>query len=247
MRKTLLLLSFATFLSISLIGQQEVKTISFNSLDGIEITADLYEIENKEAPLILLFHQASYSRGEYLKIAPVLNNMGFRCLAIDQRSGNAINGVENETFKRAAAKNKGTQYADAAIDLEAALKYAKENLSANKIIVWGSSYSSSLVFYLASKYPEEVKGILSFSPGEYFLLNGKTVRLYAAKVKCPVFVTSAKNEKGAWKDIYEAIPGDKRFFLPEHQGLHGSKALWPTSKGSQDYWQAVEAYLSQFK
>jgi len=223
------------------------KKLILEAVDGVKITADFYEIEEKNAPIILLFHQANYSRGEYRSIAPTLNQMGFHCLAIDQRSGKTINGVENETHKEAVKLKKGTLYPDAIPDLEAALVYAKSELSAEKIIIWGSSYSSSLVFYLAAKHPEDIAAILSFSPGEYFTVEDKTVRLFSAKVKCPVFITSAKKEKGSWQAIYDAIPSEKTFFLPEKNGFHGSKALWPSREGSESYWMAVDEFLKQFR
>ena len=48
--------------------------ITFPSADGLVITADLYlQNRNKEVPFVVLFHQAGWSRGEYLEIAPKLN------------------------------------------------------------------------------------------------------------------------------------------------------------------------------
>ena len=81
------------------------KTVHYKSKDGIQITADLYMSHKTSAPFIVLFHQARWSRGEYREIAPKLNKMGFNCLAVDQRSGDAVNGVENETKKSADRKS----------------------------------------------------------------------------------------------------------------------------------------------
>lgn len=223
------------------------KEIQFKSSDGITITGDLYEIENKAAPLILLFHQAGYSRGEYREIAPKLNALGFACLAIDQRSGNEVNGVINLTHAEAAKTNNTTTYPDAFPDLEAALNYSKNDLSRNEVIIWGSSYSSSLVFILAAKYPKQITGILSFSPGEYFKYKKKKVQDYAKKVKCPVFITSAKNEKSSWEDIYELINSEKEYFLPTKKGFHGSKALWTEKEGNEEYWETVINFLNKLK
>ncbi|WP_424352380.1 hypothetical protein, partial [Lutimonas sp.] len=68
------------------------ETINFKASDGVTVTADLYMPHKTSAPFILLYHQAGYSRGEYLSIAPQLNAMGFNCLAVDQRSGDKVNG-----------------------------------------------------------------------------------------------------------------------------------------------------------
>ena len=113
-----------------LFGQQN--TIEFNSTDGVTITADTYLTENKEAPFIILFHQARFSRGEYLEIAPKLNQLGFNCMAIDQRSGKEVNNVINQTHLSAIALGKPTKYPDAIPDLEATLQYVKNNYKPQK-------------------------------------------------------------------------------------------------------------------
>lgn len=228
-------------------GQSSAKTIYFNSLDGLKITADLYMTADKNAPLIILYHQARYSRGEYLEIAPKLNAMGFNCLAVDQRSGDKVKGIINETHQRAVEKELPTAYLDAMPDLEATLLYVENVFKPEKIIVWGSSYSSALVFVLAANHGE-INGILSFSPGNYFELDGKSVSDYAKNVSCPVFITSSKSEEESWRPIYESLASkDKSFFLPEDEGFHGSKALWEENEGYENYWKAVEGFLIQFK
>ncbi len=222
------------------------KEISFPSEDGLKITADLYLNQNAKAPLIILFHQAGYSRGEYRPIAPMLNEMGFSCLAIDQRSGAGVNDVLNETNARATAKKMPTEYIDALPDLEAALDFAQATISKD-IIIWGSSYSSALVVYLGAEHGEELKGILAFSPGEYFSIHGKKFEDYAKDVKAPFFVTSAKNEHDNWKGIYANIPGEKAYYLPSDPGFHGSRALWPTNAGHEACWAEVTKFLEGLK
>lgn len=231
-------LSFAT-------TDEPFKEITFKSIDGVNLTADLYKINNT-APYIILCHQAGYSRGEYREIAPKLNRLGFNCLAIDQRSGQEVNGVINQTFKAAQLSGKGTEYTDAEQDVNAAIAYVNGELKANKIILWGSSYSAALTFVVASKN-KRVDGILAFSPGEYFKVNGKSISDFAERVSCPVFVSSAKNEESAWMGIYEKVSSPKRYFLPTDDGFHGSKALWTDKKGHEKVWAAVEKYLMTFE
>ena len=55
--------------------------------------------------------------------------LGFNCMAIDQRSGQGVNKVTNETAKLAAKEKKATNYDDAEQDMVAALQYAKENFA----------------------------------------------------------------------------------------------------------------------
>lgn len=223
------------------------KTVLLKTQDDITVRADISEVEGNDAPIILLFHQAGYSRGEYREISPRLNELGFNTIAIDQRSGLEINGVENETFKEVKNTNKPTEYIDAMIDLSTALDYVKENYPAQKIILWGSSYSASLSLILAEKNQDIVSGVLAFSPGEYFEYEGKKIQEYSQSLNIPVFITSARNEYNSWEDIYEVIPfGNKESFLPTKKGVHGSGALWNNNKNNDEYWNAVKNFLMKF-
>ena len=225
--------------------QAQKETLTFLSSDQVKITADVYMTANEDAPFILLFHQAGYSRGEYLEIAPILNEMGYNCMAIDQRSGKGVNGVQNETYKDAVSKGKMTQYPDAYSDLEAALIFVKQQYHPKKIIVWGSSYSSSLVFILAAKHPE-IAAIMSFSPGSYFEFEGSTIVEWAKQVKAPIFVTSSKNEsKKCSQFILVSEHTKSQQYIPDLNGFHGSKALWKEKEGHEGYWKAVAYFLNE--
>ncbi len=255
MKKIVLLVMLFLFLVVVKANTEEIasmefkgETVSISGIDGVNIKADVYETQDIKAPVILLFHQAGFSRGEYRETAPLLNNLGFNCIAIDQRSGKGVNGIANETFLEATKKGLGTKYPDAFIDLKSGLKFAMRKYPANKIIVLGSSYSASLVFILAQKYFDTISAVIAFSPGEYFKFKGRAIKEYAKKVKCAVFITSAKNEHDYWEEIYESIPGSKKsFFLPESNGVHGSKALWKVNPNHQEYWKALKRFLSLLK
>lgn len=226
-------------------------TIEFPSEDGLTITADLYLAhKDRHTPFIVLFHQAGWSRGEYRETAPRLNAMGFNAMAVDQRSGDTVNGVENATARLAQAQGKPARYLDAMADMRAALAYARGHYAQGKLIAWGSSYSSALVLVLAGENPELADATLSFSPGEYFTQLGKSatwIRRHAANIRKPVFITSARDEHHAWANIYAAIPAaSKTSYIPASSGHHGSRALWKEFSDSTGYWQAVTAFLDQY-
>lgn len=226
-------------------------TVTFKSTNNVTVTADVYPSASHDkdtSPIILLFHQARFSRGEYREIAPKLAQMGYTCMAIDQRSGDAVNGVVNQTHLIADKLDLPTEYVDAYPDLDAAIQYAKKQFPNRKLILWGSSYSSSLSFIFGANYPDEVAGVLAFSPGEYFTYHENSIENYAREVKCPVFITSAKNEHDKWVAIYAAVPNAKKLsYLPAGEGFHGSKALWEENKGHKEYWNAVTKFLASLK
>jgi dienelactone hydrolase len=243
-----LILILIVALSLQLTAQEK---LNFKSSDGLEITADSYFENPETAPLILLFHQAGWSRGEYQEIAPKLNKLGFNCIAFDQRSGEEINDVINETYQRAVEQKLGTSYVDAEIDIVAAIEYAKKNhTKASQLIIWGSSYSAGLVLKIAGER-DDIGAVLAFSPGEYYKKMGKPadwIEQSAKKIEIPVFITSAKIEKKKWWKISEAIPSEEiALFLPTKLGKHGSRALWEKFSDHKEYWKAVTSFLDVIK
>ncbi len=220
------------------------EAVKFMARDGVTVFGDFYPAQSSRRGVILLFHQAGSNRGEYATIAPMLGKAGYDALAIDQRSGGTMWGRPNETAK---ALGKAAGYMDALPDLEAAVDFARKKSPGAPLLVWGSSYSSSLVFLLAAHHPEEIAALLSFSPGEYF--SGVSVRESAARVKCPVFVTSASDaeEVAAAKQLLDAVPAAiKTQFVPRH-GIHGSSTLRQdtNASGAAEAWAAVNAFLER--
>ena len=221
------------------------REVHFPAGDGVTITADVYAPLPTTAPMIVLFHQAGFSRGEYRAIAPRLNKLGFNAVAVDARAGEAVNGVGNATAASACKLGKPAAYVDAIADLKAAVRYAR-TLATGKLLVWGSSYSSALVLALGTELGADA--VLAFSPGEYFSDQGKPktwVADHAKQLAVPVFVTSARSEGAAWAPIVAAIdPKLVTTFVPTTAGRHGSSAL--VQLDGESYWTAVVTFLQPF-
>jgi dienelactone hydrolase len=227
--------------------------LTFEAPDGLPITAEYHPASAEPGtPLLVLFHQARSSRGEYRPMFRRLTEMGFNCLAVDLRSGGKMKEVKNGTNRYANQIGKGTNYVDALQDMTAALEYARAQYApaGTALVAWGSSYSSSLVVYEAGAHPELIDGVISFAPGEYFASLGKSetwIQESAAAVKCPVFMTGARAEEKQWRLIFDALATTEKVgFVPETKGRHGSRALWPESDASADYWKAVEGFLDRY-
>jgi len=227
----------------SLAAPVKPQDMTLRAEDGVVLYGQLYRAEHPKA-IILLFHQAGSNYAEYANIAPKLVEQGYSALAIDQRAGGDMFGRDNQTVKHAGRNGK---YLEAEKDLEAALAYAREQHL--PIAVWGSSYSSSLVFLLAAQHPDDIKALLSFSPGEY-LGTKDMVQSAAAKDKLPIFVTSAKDKEeidSATKIISASPSTIKVQFIPQIAGVHGSSTLLTerNPKGAAENWQAVLAFLGR--
>jgi pimeloyl-ACP methyl ester carboxylesterase len=213
--------------------------VTLTAADGAKVYGDYYPAAHPRA-LILLFHQAGSSAAEYATIAPKLNEMGYSALAIDQRSGGDMFGP-NRTVK---ALGGSQDYMKAKQDLKAALDWAEGK--GLPIVLWGSSYSSSLIFPLAAENPGKAKALLAFSPGEYF--DDKTmIETAAAKIDVPVFVTCAPTSEEIQRatPIVDALKSkDKQFYVPK-AGVHGSSTLIAgrDPSGAAANWAAVTKFL----
>lgn len=227
--------------------------VQFPSADGLMISANLYEID-KTSPVIVLCHQARYNKYEYNSIATKLNEKGFNCIAIDQRSGgemkstdNTDNSYVNETFLRAKKEGKATEYLDAEQDIIAAVKYAK-NIHKSPLILWGSSYSSTLALYIALEN-DAVNAVISFSPGNYLSKSKGSLIDKLPNLKKSAFITSSKQEIVYIDQLLEktTLNENQVHFKPKGTGYHGSKALWPKQTGGEEYWVAIDKFLEKTK
>ncbi len=218
--------------------------ITFPSLDSLPVTANLYQSID-DAPVIVLCHQARFNKFEYTKIAETLSKNGFTCLAIDQRSGGPIVETFNETMVAAVAAGKPVDYLDAEQDIIAAVNFMAKKYN-KKVILWGSSYSSTLVLYVALEN-DNVAAVISFSPGDYFIEEKGSLKEKLGKLTKPMFVTSSKEEAVELTGMLEKVKMGKSMihFVPNSAGAHGSRALWKTDLNNGEYWAAINAFLDE--
>lgn len=220
--------------------------VEFSAPDGLIISGNLYDVD-KEKPIILLMHQAGYNRIEYADIAPKLNAMGYNCLAIDLRSGGSFAGKSNNTSTRAIKKGLQPKMIDAQQDVAAAIDFLYKKYN-QKVIAWGSSFSSSLAL-LEGYNNSKVKAIVSFSPGDYFGNDITSLSTVFSEIDKPYLVTSSKQEAEALKTL---IGNSKQTdmqqqFIPSSNGFHGSRALWEGQDGAEEYWNVVTQFLNLLK
>ncbi|MEM7040091.1 MAG: alpha/beta fold hydrolase, partial [Bacteroidota bacterium] len=220
-------------------------TVTFPSADSLPITANVYQA-SETAPIIVLCHQARFNKSEYNGIAERLNDMGFTCIAIDQRSGGPIASHQNETWLAAKAAGKGTDFLDAEQDIRAAVDHISAQHDGAEVILWGSSYSSTLVLYVAADHPK-VRAVMSFSPGNYFAEDKGDLPEILKDFEKPMFITCGKREAEQAKGVYgdKTLNENQELFVPEGAGHHGSRALWPNQDGGEEYWAAVTAFLKK--
>lgn len=214
--------------------------------DRLNINANVYDID-KDAPVIVLCHQARFNKHEYDGIGERLNALGFNCIAIDQRSGGPITNKQNWTNTRARQQGLNVDYLDAEQDIIAAVNFAAEVYN-GKLILWGSSYSSTLALYVGLAN-DNVDAVVSFSPGDYFTPEKPSLAEMLPSFKKPLFVTSSKREVEELTSLLTGMTlGENQIhFIPNSAGYHGSKALWKGQPDGEEYWKAVEVFLENVK
>ncbi len=220
------------------------KKVTFEAEDGLQITADLYEI-NPNNPYLLLFHQAGYSRGEYRETVGKFTKFGYNCLAVDLRSGGEINFIQNHTALLAVQKGYATDYLSSKKDIIAAINWVKEK-SNKPIMLFGSSFSASLCLWIAEENPD-IKAVIVFSPGEFFGADIK-IQEKIKNLDKPVFAASSKRELPYVDTLLRFVPSvNKTIFAPKSGGEHGSKSLWRSNANNQEYWLALTMFFSKIR
>lgn len=222
------------------------KKVEFKAADGLVISGNLYEV-GKNKPVILLMHQAGYNRMEYADIAPKLNKMGYNCLALDLRSGGHFAEKPNNTNTRALEKGLKPEMTDAQQDIAVAIDFLHKKYN-QKVIVWGSSFSSSLALLEGADNPK-VKAIISFSPGDYFGDAAPSLATVFKKIEKAYLVTSSKAEAETLTALIgnSKLTKNQKQFIPESNGFHGSRALWEGQEGAEEYWNVIAEFLINVK
>lgn len=249
--KQFFILIFLFICSIDLIGQHlpQMEKITINPIEGrvVNVNADVYKPLQEPKGIFLMFHQAGSSRGEYNEIAQRLIKKGYQCIAVDLRSGKAMNGKENETYQEAKLKMKSTSYLEAYFDMLASMEYVKRINSENlPVYIVGSSYSASLCLRLKAENDYELNALILFSPGEYFEnLNGKEdyIKGFVQVINIPIWVASAKSEAQKVEALFSG-KNNVNQFTPDSEGRHGAKALWSNYVDSEEYWQSMMSFVN---
>ncbi len=243
MKKLIVLLALINFVSSAQSFQQDE---IFPTPDGVLVHAKFYFTDAKETKMMLLCHQARYSKGEYIETAPKFNKLGFTCLAIDQRSGDKVNGDENKTVENAKKLNYRTEFEDAEIDIRAAVQFLFGKYG-KKITLIGSSYSAALVLKVAALEKDKIEAIVSFSPGEFFE-DTTIVRKSMQKLEVPIWITCSKEEIAETEKLFVGMDMKNiTFFKPKKEGKHGSKALWENNPSNKEYWESLKEFLKKLE
>jgi pimeloyl-ACP methyl ester carboxylesterase len=168
--------------------------------------------------------------------------MNYNCLAVDLRSGGKYEFTENETAKRARNKGLNTSLSDSEADILASMKYIR-SLSKKQFLLLGSSSSASLCLKLAINNPD-VKGIMAFSPGEFFR-PALDISECLHDLDKSVFATGSGAEIPYIIDMFHGVESQllsiyKPISVHEKRGV---SILLDTTTIGKEYWLALLIYI----
>lgn len=228
------------FLSNASFGQREVQ---FPAADGLQVTADVY-YKATGLPYIVLCHQQGSSRGEYREIAKKLMNLGYNCLAVDLRSGDASHYIRNKTAEM--ADNMGLQPGlyECTKDIRAALRYAYEK-SKLPVVLFGSGFSASLCL-MEARQNQKVKAVVAFEPGEFFLPDIQVKESLKAFDK-PVFLGARTENQNYINEMIAFIPTEMVTICTNKvgPGYYGALSLQDANPSSDDFWLNLLLFFSR--
>jgi len=226
--------------------------VLFKADDGVRVFADLYVVKDgKRAPIVMLFHQAgSNGLAEYAYHIPRLVEAGYNVLVVDQRSGGSQFGGENRTAER---DGEDYTYCEAYPDLEAALDFVIDEGFRGSRYAWGSSYSASLVLRLGMERPDDLSGVVSFSPPIGGPMVPCSTTVYITNIEIPTFIGIPGSEvskyQGKKKRSQRKMAAAAAKYVDEmyvaDNGIHGASMLVPDRVGGdvEKHWNAVLYFM----
>ncbi len=202
----------------------QAETITTQAADGVTVYGETYYAElSASAPVISLFHQAgSNGRGEYGPMTGWLNGLGYRVIAWDQRSGDGHFGGGNRTAAEASGPD---GYCDAYPDVEAGIAYAYEAAQGAPLVVWGSSYSASLVWRAAAAHPGKIDGVVAMSTATGGELDKCGAKAGLPNLVDPGLAVWPKKEEGQAKALSSLLTAKNVEVHIVENGVHGSSTL----------------------
>lgn len=241
------LVTIAGFLLLTIVFSSSnsirVRTVKFNSSDGLQITADEYTLDPGK-PYVLLFHEQGSSRGEFNTIARRLCKLEYNCLAVDLRNGGKFDYVSNETARQLREKRLEAGINDIEEDAKAAIQYAY-NKSKLPVVLFGSGANGSISLKIAAS-DSTVRAVVALSPGEYFLPEIK-IQDAISQLKKPVFITSSKAELPYVSELASGIEKDYvTLFDPKQgEGERGTGSFSADYDYNTEYWIALILFFKE--
>jgi acylglycerol lipase len=145
----------------------------WNSRDGLEIFAQGWEPEAREAKAVIcLVHGLGEHTSRYAHVAEAFGRDGYAMFGFDLRGHGRSGGTRGHFPSMEAVMQ----------DIDLLFEQARKRYPGLPLLLYGHSLGGILVLHYALKRKPDVKGVISTSPGLRTALENQPVKVMAAKV-----------------------------------------------------------------
>ncbi len=201
-----------------------MKTISFQTKDGVKIAADFYPSQFKNdggsKKSVILLHILPGNRHDFDEFAELLWRQGYNILNIDERG----HGESEAWAGEIGSWQEFTQidYDKMIYDVEAAVEWLKSRILDTELAIIGGSIGANLsILYGAKNQP---KVVIALSPG----LNYKGIKIEIASrnFKKNLLIISSRDDSYSFESserIFDISAAAKKEFIKYEDAGHGTR------------------------
>lgn len=196
-------------LALSLSHAAAQEPVQFDAQDGVKVHADYYASASP-AGAIVLFNGASLdpnmparNRCEYGDLPRTLQQKGYAVLNVDLRISGHWSLCQTRTQGPVADAY------DAMQDVEAAVKWMQQKTGQQKVILFGSGFSSLMNLYFALNHPDQVKGVAAFGFSSSSIALTDEIAPRLGSLQVPMMIVAPQDEKGLAEAILTGVPEEK--------------------------------------
>jgi alpha-beta hydrolase superfamily lysophospholipase len=210
----MLAIAFVATLAFATPARAAGRSVAFNSVDGTQLAATLYEPSSRPSPAVVLVHMLGRSKDDWQDVAERLEDAGIMVLALDLR-GHGRSSGSMATLQPMVG------------DVASAVAWlaARPNARPGSIAVVGASLGANLAALAAVDLPS-VHALVLVSPS----LDYRGLRLDAATMKKigdrPVLMLASMQDPYALRTLRELIAeGSGREQRLSNAAAHGTNLL----------------------
>jgi pimeloyl-ACP methyl ester carboxylesterase len=184
--------------------------------DDWSLGGDPFKPSGKPRGLVVLLHQRGGSADDWQKLSLALQAAGFLAVAVDARGTGRSTQGPGQIGSRAPWNTTN--------DIHAVLVWTLQGKMPVGLV--GASYGANNAIIYSAAHPDEIQGIVLFSPGSNY--NGLDALAPAQEYKKPLLVITAKDDpiaaNGPAKIVRMSGSPDRKLGLLEGTG-HGTALL----------------------
>ncbi len=195
-----------------------MKTVSFQTKDGVKIIGDFFDARNKKS--IILLHILPGNRQDFDKFAELLWQNSYNVLNIDERG----HGESEAWAGEMGSWQEFTQidYDKTIYDVEAAAEWLKVRVPDTELAVIGGSIGANLSLFYGAKTSPKI--IVALSPGLDY--KGIKTEIASRNFRKNLLLVASKDDNYSFEScerLFEISAAIKKEFIRYEDAGHGTR------------------------